>query len=95
MFQGRPHGQKKLVKHKTNSGAFFFFALFAYFLFILSFFVHLFVCFNFIFVFPSFIIVFLKRDKKHKVGWIENWKGTARSWGRQQHDQNVLYTFIK
>lgn len=73
----------------------FFFALFGYFLFILSF---LFIClfvFTFIFVFPSSIIVFLKRDKKHKVGWIENWKGIARSWGRQQHDQNVLYTFIK
>lgn len=59
-------------QHKTNSVLFDLFWLFV------CLFVLLFVCFDF-----HLFGLILEREREHEIGWIESWRGSRKSWGRE------------
>lgn len=38
----------------------------------------------------AYVSVFQKRERKHRVGWMRMWAGPRRSWGKRNHDQNIV-----
>lgn len=60
-------------------------------------------CFEFICLTASFVLIYIvggisrevkkreEREKQHEFGWVGNWEGFERNWGRGKYDKNKLH----